>query len=270
MPNPTVAQRNDPPWLKLAFGDLGLAEVTGPQHEERVVETFAIVGHKQINDDETAWCAAWAGAKLELAGIRSTRSLRARSYESFGVDALGDRVPRGAVCVWPRGGNAAQGHVNFALDDDGQHITCLGGNQSKKGTTGAVTIARYRKAAIVAARWPSSVPQADVALPRPRPQLEQDPEPNPAPPRRQPDDPGPEPHQPAPPVPWYRRLWLRWFGGSVGSYIGLAGLTDAQIAAVLMAGAILAVALAVTAVLMFIGPSGRAVVRAWIIRQFRQ
>ncbi len=68
---------------------------------------------------------------------------------------------------------------------------------------------------------------------------------------------------------WWKRLWLRWTGGSVGTYLGLAGLSDWQIATVLMGGSVVVLFAFIGLVMAFIGQSGRAVIRNWIVRQFR-
>ena len=59
---------SQPRWLALAWGDLGVAETPGADHTRRVVRYYADVGHAQITNDETAWCAAFLGSCLERAG----------------------------------------------------------------------------------------------------------------------------------------------------------------------------------------------------------
>lgn len=70
-------------------------------------------------------------------------------------------------------------------------------------------------------------------------------------------------------APWWKRLWLRWTGGALGTYLGLSEWTDWQIAAVMMAGGIVVAALIVLFITAFVGSSGRATIREWIVRQFR-
>jgi hypothetical protein len=61
-------------------------------------------------------------------------------------------IPRGAVLIFRRGNSSWQGHVCLCLEDRDGIVTVIGGNQSD-----AVTIARYRKAALIGARWPDTV-----------------------------------------------------------------------------------------------------------------
>jgi uncharacterized protein (TIGR02594 family) len=139
-----------PRWLALAWGDLGVAETPGADHTRRVVRYYADVGHAQIEDDETAWCAAFLGACLERAGIASTRSLMARSYLSWG-EPLHEFRP-GAVAVLSRTADPALGHAGFLIGETAGSIILLGGNQSD-----AVTVEAFPRSRLLGLRWPSSV-----------------------------------------------------------------------------------------------------------------
>jgi len=148
----------DPPYLKAAFSMLGLSEISGPKHEKKVLAMYVASGHPEISDDETAWCAAFVGWCLKQAGLKNTGSLMARSYATYGRElSLKKPIPRGAIMVWTRTGG---GHVNFCLKDDGEYVTCIGGNQ-ENGKGGGVTITRRLKAPAVAARMPFGFPIHD-------------------------------------------------------------------------------------------------------------
>ena len=146
-----------PAWLAAARKDIGLTEIVGSRHEPRVVEFFAEAGHPYVKDDETAWCAAFVGAKLAEAGVKSTGLLNARSYLGWGV-ALKAPVP-GAIVVFKRGSSTWQGHVAFCVGDAGASIRVLGGNQAN-----AVSEALYGKASLLGYRWPDEVPLPSEAL----------------------------------------------------------------------------------------------------------
>lgn len=108
---------------------VGLKEIIGSQHEREIVRFFDEVGHGWVQDDETAWCAAFAGAMLERAGLPSTRKLNARSYLSWGVGIDLSMARRGDIVVFRRGNSTWQGHVGFYVGHGGSKITVLGGNQ---------------------------------------------------------------------------------------------------------------------------------------------
>ena len=76
--------QQQPDWLLWAWRELGVHEVAGRGDNPRIIEMFKDVGHSAVEDDEVAWCAAFAGACLERSGHRSTRSLMARSYLTWG------------------------------------------------------------------------------------------------------------------------------------------------------------------------------------------
>ena len=148
---------NQPPWMPVAWAELGVAERPGAASNPRVVAYFRKAGHGEVTDDETAWCAAFVGACLEGAGLASTRSLAARSYLSWGI---GVATPSpGAVTVLSRGSDPALGHVGFLVGLTDSHVILLGGNQSD-----AVTVAAFDRSRVLGYRLPSA---AAVSEPRP-------------------------------------------------------------------------------------------------------
>lgn len=208
---------DDPDHLKAAFEDLGLSEIKGKLHEPRVLEMFKLAGFSGIKDDETAWCAAAVGAWLVKAGLPPSGSLMARSYEKYGskIDVNG-KIPRGAILVWGRG-QRPYGHVNLCLEDRGDLIVCIGGNQ-ENGKGGGVTVTRYYTRP-EAARLPPNMVAAPKPKPRPKPKPEL--EPLPPPPDIEPNDRGvTDEVTPAPTEQGLFRRLLNWFSAtSVGGFI---------------------------------------------------
>jgi uncharacterized protein (TIGR02594 family) len=144
-----MAMQDQPPWLAAAWRELGQKEIAGGADNARIVGYFREAGHAAIKDDETAWCAAFLGAMLERVGRRSTRSLRARSYVTWGT---GIETPRlGAVAVLTRGSDPALGHVGFVVGETDDALYLLGGNQSN-----AVTVQAFSRSRLLALRWPDA------------------------------------------------------------------------------------------------------------------
>lgn len=135
----------------IALGYEGLKEIKGPKDEPKIVEMFNTVGHGYIQDDETAWCAAFVGHCLEKAGIRSTRALNARSYKDWGHKS---DLERGAIVVfWRNKKDGWQGHVGFATGYQTETmIEVLGGNQGN-----SVKKALYPKSQLLGIRKPASM-----------------------------------------------------------------------------------------------------------------
>lgn len=144
-----MSMQDQPPWLAAAWRELGQKEIAGGADNARIVGYFREAGHASVKDDETAWCAAFLGAMLERTGQRSTRSLRARSYVTWGA---GIDVPRlGAVAVLTRGSDPALGHVGFVVGETDDALYLLGGNQSN-----AVTVQAFSRSRLLALRWPDA------------------------------------------------------------------------------------------------------------------
>jgi uncharacterized protein (TIGR02594 family) len=144
---------SDPKWLAEARKLLGLEEIHGPANAPEILELWSDAGLK-ITDDEVAWCAGFVGGCLKRGGVTPTRSAAARSYSNWGFDVwnLGDAgIPVGAIVVYKRDPNPAQGHVGFAVGRTAEgHIMTLGGNQGDK-----VSIRPFKPERLVAVRWPN-------------------------------------------------------------------------------------------------------------------
>jgi len=143
-----------PPWIAIACGKLGLHETPAGAIDPDVKAMFADAGHPEIDSGEVAWCAAFAGSCLERAGFKSTRSLAARSYLSWGTALPEPRI--GAIVVLSRDPDPAEGHVGFYLGETGASVLLLGGNQSN-----GVTVAPFAKSRVLGLRWPD--PSATTA-----------------------------------------------------------------------------------------------------------
>lgn len=149
---------SEPKWLALAREEIGLKEVTGGKHNPNIVRMFEEIGQPQFKDDETAWCAAFVGAMLERAGIRSSRSAAARSYMNWGRP-IDKPVPGCIVVFWRGKKDGWQGHVGFYVGETAKMIKVLSGNQSN-----AVNVSNYSKDQLLGYRMPVV---SEVIPPRP-------------------------------------------------------------------------------------------------------
>lgn len=138
------------PWMPLALGELNITELGGTQSNSKITDYFKQAGHGEITRDEVPWCAAFVGAMLEQSGKRSTKSLRARSYLSWGTKLA--KPEFGAIAILSRGSNPNAGHVGFVVEASGSNILLLGGNQSD-----SVSIQPYSKSKLIGLRWPAAI-----------------------------------------------------------------------------------------------------------------
>jgi len=118
--------------LDLAMSELGMREIPGERHNPKVVQMYADAGHPEIDNDETAWCAAAVGSWLERSGIPGTGSLLARSYSDWGEEVSLDHAQAGDIVVLQRGNSSWQGHVGIYIRHTATQILVLGGNQNNE------------------------------------------------------------------------------------------------------------------------------------------
>lgn len=118
----------EPAWMRAARGELGVKEVSGPGDNPRIVEYLqsTTLGRPANENDETAWCSAFANWCLEDVGMEGTNSAWARDWLNWGR-RITTPVP-GCITVFSRGAN--YGHVGFFIEKKNGYIYVLGGNQS--------------------------------------------------------------------------------------------------------------------------------------------
>lgn len=138
-----------PPWMVFATQELakGVHEIRGPEHNPRILAYHAATSFKATTD-EVPWCSSFVNWCMQQAGYEGTRSAAARSWLTYG-DPL-DAARYGAIAVFARGKNPAQGHVAFFTDwQDEDTMLILGGNQHD-----AVSIIAKPAATLLSLRWP--------------------------------------------------------------------------------------------------------------------
>lgn len=138
------------PWLSRAFTDLSadVREIPGVETHPRILE-YHLETTLKATQDEVPWCSAAVCSWMEESGIPSTRSAAARSWMDWGVTLLKPR--EGCIVVFWRGSpEDTKGHVALFLEEVGEFVRVLGGNQGDK-----VSIQSYNKRKVLGYRWPS-------------------------------------------------------------------------------------------------------------------
>lgn len=123
---PTNKDSLSPAWLQVARKEYGVEEKPGRADNPRIkfYHSFTAGGE---SPDSVPWCASFACACLELAGILSPRSKAAASFRQWGEELEFGEL--GCIVVMTRtGGN----HVGFYIDENDFGVLVLGGNQSDK------------------------------------------------------------------------------------------------------------------------------------------
>lgn len=157
----------EPKWLEIARTDLGVDEIAGPKANPRIMAYYKAANANWAKDDAVPWCGAAMAAWVTAGGYTvPAEAARARAWLDWGVPI--EQPKKGAIAVLRRGADEKSGHVTLFLEDRGDRILCLGGNQGD-----AVSITSYPKRDLLGYRWPAGadVPAKDVpeALPPVRP-----------------------------------------------------------------------------------------------------
>jgi len=127
-----------PETLKVAFGELGIKEIKGNQHNKRILEYQEMTG-LDFGNDETPWCSIFANWVALQANLPMSNSAMARSWLRVGRKTSFPK-PGDVVVFWRRSIYSYKGHVSFFVGytKDNQSIYCIGGNQSDE-----VNITKY-------------------------------------------------------------------------------------------------------------------------------
>lgn len=132
--------------LLKAAGEIGIKEVSGSGDNPRIVEyqKYSTVKNLFGWADSVPWCATFACWVLEMVGMTSTNSARARSFEQWGVSVKDNPLPGDIVVFWRDSLASGNGHVTFFLKRSGNMLYCLGGNQSDSVNISAYSADRLR------------------------------------------------------------------------------------------------------------------------------
>jgi len=147
----------DPAWLAKSKEFIGLKEIPGPKHNPIILKWAAEIGKGFIKDDETAWCATFAGAMLQECGLRlPSNPLSARSYMELPMKLVNPAV--GALAIFWRGSIGGwEGHIGFIAGKDKHgNLMIISGNHNN-----AVTCSPYNTDRLLGYRWPSISPKAE-------------------------------------------------------------------------------------------------------------
>lgn len=116
---------------------LDVREVPGPGNNPRIVMYHSTTNAWSGTDDSVAWCSSFVNYCVEQGGYSGTGSQRALNWADWGIDAF-DAPREGDIVVFERVGKG--GHVGFLIEDQGDYISVLGGNQNNR-----VRISSYPK-----------------------------------------------------------------------------------------------------------------------------
>lgn len=146
-----------PIWIRVAQREIGVKEIRGGEHP-RILEYHSKTTLR-ATEDEVSWCSSFMNWVCWKCGLERSHSAAARSWLGYGKTLPGFK--KYAIVILKRGNSSWQGHVAFAMKDNGNGtIQCLGGNQSD-----SVCYANYSKSAVLGYRWP--VPEENVTAIRP-------------------------------------------------------------------------------------------------------
>ena len=124
------------PWLTVAMEEEALG-VSASGTNVRILEYLATcedLTSDELATDSTAWCAAFTNWCMLRAGLAGTGTSWARDWFDWGL--MDDDPQPGSIVVWRRNagpdGEGLFGHVSFLLEDRGENLLVLGGNQTQK------------------------------------------------------------------------------------------------------------------------------------------
>ena len=142
---PALPDRTFPVWVRVAYSEIGQTAFRGSYENPRIAEYFrAVVNSGQLRDDSSDWASAFVEWSLNSAGIKGPKSLWPLAWKNWGREITQPEPGCIVMFQFP-----SVQHVAFYIDDDGDFIKVLGGDQDD-----SVNISRFPKSAAVAYRMP--------------------------------------------------------------------------------------------------------------------
>lgn len=117
--------------ITIASAEIGVKEISGREHNLRIINYARECGFDSINDDETPWCSIFMNWVAKKAELESTKKANARSWLNVGL-TVSNPEPGDIVIFWRESLLSYKGHVGIFIgySSSGNRIYCLGGNQS--------------------------------------------------------------------------------------------------------------------------------------------
>ena len=139
--------------LTVAINEIGIKEIKGNDHHQRILQYAKDSFFNWIVDDETAWCSIFLNWAAKQAGLETSKSAAARSWLHVGHE-VNNPEPGDIVIFWREHINSHLGHVGIYLgfSIDHSRIYVLGGNQGD-----AVSISAYPTERVLSYRRLTSI-----------------------------------------------------------------------------------------------------------------
>jgi len=141
-----------PNWVKTALKEIGVEEIHGIKHNDRVLQYHAVSGG--FSTDEVPWCGSFVNWVMHQYNYDTPKyPARAKSWLHFGKTSI---IPvLGSIAVKSRTGG---GHVCFVVGKNmNGDLYCVGGNQNDE-----VNIRLYKKESFIDFRVPLNYGKEDL------------------------------------------------------------------------------------------------------------
>jgi uncharacterized protein (TIGR02594 family) len=115
--------------VEMALSQYGVKEIPGDRHNKDILKYFSYIGHDWVKDDETAWCSCFMNFVAKMCDKPMSNKLNARSWLLVGEEPT---VPQqgDVVIFWRESPDSWKGHVGIYINEIGDDINVLGGNQN--------------------------------------------------------------------------------------------------------------------------------------------
>ena len=119
--------------LDIASAEIGVKELEGTAHNDRIIAYAREAGFDWYKADETPWCSVFLNWVAHKAGADRSKDARSASWTAVG-EKVSEPLP-GDVILFGKGGNIGKiYHVGLFMgfSEDGKRLFCLGGNQTNQ------------------------------------------------------------------------------------------------------------------------------------------
>ena len=115
--------------LKIAFTEIGQQEVSGVNHNQRILDYASESGISGISTDEVPWCSTFVNWVAYKAGLSRTNKANARSWLLVGQNVNDAPEPGDIVVFWRESPESWKGHVGLFVgySQNLSRVYCLGG-----------------------------------------------------------------------------------------------------------------------------------------------